>query len=175
MATTIYPRNLQKNFDVYLGTDGINLIGQASKLRIPQIKGKVEDLRNSGMHFPIETRNGYDKMDAELHMPGLDPVMMAMFGIEIGKVDLLMATAAFVDEQTGDTHSGVFTGWGFIREAKFDDFEPGNKKADNTFTWSFHRWKWSYDGFSLEADPFTGLSINGVSAEAKINRALLRA
>lgn len=167
------PRHLFRNFDVYLDLNKVNLIGQASKLKLPEPKEKVEEMRNSGMHFPIEIAMGYEKMDATLSMPGLDPAVLSMFGLSIGKNTFLLATAAFADED-GTYHSGVFSGWGRCKGVKFDEFEAGNKKLENGFEWTFLRWKWEYDGAEIiSMDPFD-VRVGGVSQTEPINRALLR-
>ncbi len=167
------PRHLFRNFDVYLDVNRVNLIGQASKLKLPELKMKTEEMRNAGMHFPIKVNLGYDKSVATLSMPGLDPLVMGLFGLAIGKETLLMATSAFADED-GTHHSGVFTGWGICTGHKIDDFEAGGKKLENSWEWAFRRWKWEYDGAEIISfDPFE-IRINGVSQTREIDRALLR-
>jgi len=161
---------LLRNCNIFV--DRISKVGEASEIELPVPKVKTEELRNAGMHMPIETHMGYDKLEMAFKLTAFDPQVMRLFGLAPGVMKEFMATGALVDED-GTTHSAVAYVRGYIMEAKADNWKPGDKKTENDFKVSVRYYKLEIDGEQvIEMDPF-GVTIGGVSQTDNIRRALL--
>lgn len=173
-GTSQFPRDLVRNFNLYLGTTTIDLLGQCSKAKIKMPKRKTEDVYNAGMMMGMEIAIGaYEKPEMDFTITGLLPEIFALYGIAIGKTFPFLLAAAAVDESTGATHSNQFSGFGFLKEVDMDDFEAHGKKHEQKFQLAPRQVKWERDGREiLYFDPYT-VRVMGIDETADIKRALL--
>ncbi|MGE8942709.1 phage major tail tube protein [Leptospira interrogans] len=163
------PRYIMRNAALFI--DRESYVGQASEIKFPEIKRKVEEIRNAGMEMPIETPMGFERPEFGFKMSGFDPATLALFGLRIGQMSNLMATAALVDED-GTVHSQVAFMTGFIRDLTPDAFQAGNK-VEVDYMVSVRSYRLEIDGNDvIEMDPFD-VRIGGVSQTGDVRRALL--
>jgi P2 family phage contractile tail tube protein len=173
-GTSQFPRAIVRNFNLYLGSDMVDLLGQCSKAKIKLPKRKTEELFNAGMAMGMEIAYGaYEKPEVDFTITGILPEIFEMYALEIGKDFPFLLAAAAVDESTGQVHSSQYSGFGFLKEADMDDFEAHGKKHENKFQLAPRQIKWTYNGREiLYFDNFT-VRRNGVDTTAAIKRALL--
>lgn len=171
------PRRIARNFNFYLAPEGtsMDLLGQASKVKLKVPKKKTEEVRNAGMHYPVQVEVGFEKPECNFTVSGLLPELIAAYGLEPGRDFPFLLAAATVDEGTGRTYSFTISGFGYFTEQDMDDFEAGGKKHETKYEIACRSFKISEDGREVfAADPFN-IFVNGRNTTAAINRALLRA
>jgi P2 family phage contractile tail tube protein len=175
--TSALPRRIVRNFNLYLAPEGasMDLLGQCSKVKLKVPKKKIEEVRNAGMHYPMQVEMGFEKPECNFTVTGLLPELIAAYGIEPGRDFPFLVAAASVDEGTGRTYSFTISGFGFLTEQDMDDFEAGAKKHETKYELACRSFKLSEDGREIfAADPYQ-IRVNGRDTTAAINRALLRA
>jgi uncharacterized protein len=137
------PRYIMRN--CMLWVDKTSRIGQCHEVQLPELKMKTEEMRNAGMIRAKEINLGRDKMDCKFKEASLDPALLKLFGLAIGKHTPLMVTGALVDED-GTVHSAVAHLEGFLKSMKIDSWKPGDKKNDNDYDMAVHYFKLEIDG-----------------------------
>ena len=166
---TELPRFIMRNAALFIDKD--SYVGQASEIQFPKVKRKMEEIRNAGMEMPIEVAMGFELPEFSFKMTGHDPKTLKLFGLQIGTITPLMATAALVDED-GATHSQVAFIRGILKELSPDGYKAGDK-AEVDYMISVRSFRLQIAGDDIyEMDPF-GVSVGGVSQTGNIRRALL--
>lgn len=151
--------------------DRVSKVGQIGDVTLPVPQMKVEEMRNAGMALPIEIGLGYEKMEASIKMPGLDPQVQKLYGLAPGADTPLMITGAAVDED-GTVHSAVANLRGFAKQADPGNWKPG-EMPENEIQFAIRQYKLEIDGNPIfEMDMFD-VKIGGVSQYAGIRSALL--
>lgn len=164
------PRYLFRNFACWL--DKTSYLGQASEVDLPNPKMKMADLETAGMVMPIEVFQGYEKIEAKVKMPTLDPSALKLFGLKPGDIRQFMFTGAFVDED-GTTHSCVVITWGFVKAVKMDTWKVADKKNETEYEIALREFTLEMDGEEiLHMSPFEVRS-GGVSDTGDISKALM--
>lgn len=163
------PRFLMRN--CMLWADRESLLGQVGDITPPVPQVKLEEMRNAGMIKPREVNLGYEKLEFSFKMPGLDPLVIKLFGLKPGSENPFMITGALVDED-GTEHSAVMTIRGFLKQADAGTWKAGDM-AENDYMVSVNYYKLEVDGDELiEMDDFD-VKIGGVSQHSGIRRSLL--
>jgi P2 family phage contractile tail tube protein len=169
MAQKELPRFLMRDCMLYV--DRENYVGQIGDITPPVPQAKVEELRNAGMIKPREIKLGYEKFEFSFKMPGLDPSVMALFGIRVGEETPFMITGALVHED-GTVSSAVITLRGYVKQADNGTWKTG-EMGENDYQVAVHYYKLEVDGEEiLEVDDFD-VKRRGVSEWAPIRNALL--
>ena len=169
MAKTQLPAYILK--DCTLVAASGNRIGQVSEITIPVLEKTMEEIRNAGMIKPREVSMGFEKLEFNFKMPGLDPQILKLFGLKAGTENLFLITGALVDED-GVEHSAVMTIRGFLKQADPGNWKPGDM-AENDYSVSVNYYKLEVDGDELiEMDDFD-VKIGGISQHSGMRNSLL--
>lgn len=169
MAQRHLPRFILRNCMLWADRD--SKLGQIGDITPPVPEAKLEEVRNTGMIKPRKVQMGYEALEFSFKMPGLDPQVMKLFGLEPGEDKPFMITGALVDED-GDEHSAVMTIRGFLYKADHGSWKPGDM-AENDLAVSVNYYKLEVDGEELiEMDDFD-IKIGGESQYRGIRNALL--
>jgi hypothetical protein len=115
MSQKHLPRYILRN--CMLWTDGNLQLGQIADVSPPVPTVKTEEMRNAGMVLPIKVHLGYEALEFSFKMPGFDPDVLALFGLEPGTETPFMITGATIDED-GTEHSSVLTIRGMLAASK---------------------------------------------------------
>jgi len=163
------PRFLMRN--CMLWADRESKLGQIGDITPPVPQAKLEEMRNAGMIKPREVNLGLEKLEFSFKMPGLDPQVIALFGLKPGSENPFMITGALVDED-GTEHSAVLTIRGFLKQGDSGSWKPG-EQAENDYQVAVHYYKLEVDGVELlEIDDFD-IRVKGVSQYQGVRSALL--
>lgn len=169
MSQKHLPRFILRNCMLWADRD--SKLGQIGDITPPVPEAKLEEMRNTGMIKPRKVRMGYEALEFSFKMPGLDPQVMKLFGLEPGEDRPFMITGALVDED-GDEHSAVMTIRGFLYKADHGSWKPGDM-AENDLAVSVNYYKLEVDGEELiEMDDFD-IKVGGESQYRGIRNALL--
>lgn len=169
MSQKHLPRYILRN--CMLWTDGNLQLGQISDVSPPVPTVKTEEMRNAGMVLPIKVHLGYEALEFSFKMPGFDPDVLALFGLEPGTETPFMITGATIDED-GTEHSSVLTIRGMLTAGDPGNWKPGDM-AENSYTVQVRYYKLEIDDVEIyEADQFD-FKVRGVSQNAKVRRSLL--
>ena len=163
------PRYILRNCMVW--TDGNLQIGQIADVSPPVPTVKTEEMRNAGMSMPIQVHLGYEALEFSFKMPGFDPAVLKLFGLQPGTETPFMITGATIDED-GTEHSAVLSVRGMLTAGDPGAWKPGDM-AENNYTVQVRYYKLEIDGEEIyEASPFD-FKVGGASQYAKVRRALL--
>lgn len=169
MAQRHLPRFIMRN--CMLWADRESKLGQIGDITPPVPEVKLEEMRNAGMIKPRKINMGYEALEFSFKMPGLDPQVLKLFGLEPGSQNLFLITGAMVDED-GDEHSAVMTVRGFLYKADHGSWKPGDM-AENDYAVSVNSYKLEIDGNEiLQVDDFD-IRVGGESQYQGIRNALL--
>ena len=91
------PRVL-KNFNVF--NDGQTYIGVVEKVKLPELKRKMEDLRAGGMNGPVKIDMGQDGLTVEHEYAGIASQVLRQWGIT--KIDGVLLRFAGALQQDND-------------------------------------------------------------------------
>ena len=164
------PRVL-KNFNVF--NDGQTYIGVVEKIKLPDLKRKMEDLRAGGMKGPVKIDMGGDALSVDHEYAGFVSQIFQQWAItKIDGVMLRFAGAAQQDD-TGATTAIEVVMRGRHEEINPPEAEAGKKasfKVKSTLTY----FKYSENGNTLvEIDLVNMVEIvNGVDRLAEQRKAI---
>lgn len=154
-----------------LWADRENKLGQIGEITPPVPEAVREDMRNAGMIKPRKIHLGYNALEFNFKMPGLDPQVLKLFGIKIGTETPFMITGAHVDED-GTVHSAVLTIRGRVYKPDPGAWKGGSL-AENDYACDVNYYKLEIDGARIfEMDDFDFI-VGDESQYGDIRNALL--
>lgn len=169
MAEKTLPRGILR--DCMLWADRESKLGQIGDMTIPVIEAKREGMRNAGMIKERQVQLGYNALELNFKMPGLDPQILKLHGIKIGVENPFLITGALVDED-GTTHSAVISIRAKLFKVDHGSWKPGDL-AENDIGVDVNYYKLEIDGEEIfEIDDFE-FKVGGVSQNGDIRNALL--
>lgn len=164
------PRVL-KNFNVF--NDGQTYIGVAEKIKLPDLKRKMEDLRAAGMNGPVKIDMGSEGLSTEHEYAGFVSQVFKQWGITRVDGVLLRFAGALQQDDTGAVTAVEVVMRGRHEEIAMPDGEAG-KKGNFKCKTALSYYKYSENGQVLvEIDLANMVEIvNGVDMLAEQRRAI---
>lgn len=162
------PNYIMRNCNIFV--DRTSKIGQASEVTLPAPEVQTEEIRNAGMHSPIDVPLGIVKPEASFKMTAFDPQVLALYGVTPGNYKDFLMMGALVD-QDGTTHSAECFIRGFLQKFDPGSWKPGDLSETDLMV-SIYSYKIKVDDAEIvSVDPFE-VSVGGVSQTGSIARAL---
>ena len=160
-----------KNFNVF--NDGQTYIGQVEKIKLPDLKRKMEDLRAGGMNGPVKIDMGSDGLSCEHEYAGFVSQVFSQWAIT--KIDgvLLRFAGAVQQDDTGAVKAIEIVMRGRHEEIGSPEAEAG-KKSNFKVKTALTYYKYTEDGKVLvEIDLVNMIEIvDGVDRLAEQRRAI---
>jgi P2 family phage contractile tail tube protein len=164
------PRIL-KNFNVF--NDGINYVGIAQKVKLPDLKRVMEKYRGGGMNGPISVDLGQDELSAEHEYGGPERQIFEQWGITTADGVLLRFAGALQRDNDGSVTAVEVIMRGRHSEANFPEAEGGKQNTFKVKT-ALTYFKYSEDGNPIiEIDLINMIEIvNGTDRLAEQRKAI---
>lgn len=157
--------------DCMLWADRENKLGQIADMTPPVPEAVREAVRNAGMIKGRMVQLGYNPLEFNFKMPGMDPQILKLHGLKAGTDTPFMITAALVDED-GTTHSAVMSIRGKMYKPDAGTLK-GGELGSNDYAVDVHYYKLEIDGEEIyEIDDFA-FKVGGVDQNGDIRNALL--
>lgn len=164
------PRKL-KNFNLFV--DGRSYVGEVEELTLPKLTRKMEEYRGGGMHGPIDSDMGMEKLSLEWTCAGYVRHALNQFGATRHDAAQLRFAGGIQREDTGEVQAVEV-----VVRGRHSEIDFGNAKAgENTqikFTTSVSYYKLSIDDETIiEIDLLNMIEIvNGTDLLESIRRAI---
>ncbi|ASL27346.1 phage major tail tube protein [Azotobacter chroococcum] len=145
-----------------LHVDGRGYGGKVTELTLPKLTRKTDEFNAGGLGAPVEIGMGLELLTAGFKMPGIDPELLAFFGLADDTAFNGTFRGAFKDLQNR-TIAAVATLRGMLKEVDPGAWSMGQRN-ENTYAVSLSYYKLEVDGRVIyEIDPLNCVCIvNGV-------------
>lgn len=145
-----------------LFVDGRGYAGKATELTPPKLTRKTDEFNAGGMAAPVEIGMGLELLTAGFKMPGIDPDLLAFFGLADDSAFNGTFRGAFKDLK-GKVVAAVATLRGMLKEVDPGAWSMGQRN-ENTYAVSLSYYKLEVDGRVIhEIDPLNCVClVNGV-------------
>jgi len=164
------PKKL-KNFNLF--NDGHSYLGEVEELTLPTLTRKMEEWRGGGMHGPIDTDHGIEKLSIEWTCGGYVAHALKQFGAQRHDAVQLRFAGAIQRDDTGEVQALEVVIRGRHSEIDFGTAKPGDP-TQVKFTSSVSYYKLSIDNETIiEIDLLNMVEIiNGVDLLESVRRAI---